>query len=422
MNTADRSIRLLDAALRRRFAFIELMPDTEPARRAQSSAALISALFLALLNDRIAKVEGREKQIGHSFLLDETGRPARGHRAVRRAVPARDRPAAPGVRVRGLPRARDVPRQGGRRRRRAADTARRARGRSGAVDALDSGVSSRRSRSGRRASMTRRVVRLREWESDRRESGREPVRPADRTLAEALSAARAGSGSRSSRTAIRFDASRVGRRRPVLERRGAESSRSWSARISAFFRCSSTRAASARSLASNRRGRSPSDRDGSLVDLLALLLAEGSIEIAKRGILQDYVTREESLTRVRGRLLPYEQAIRQFGQLKELECRFDELETDIVGEPAARGRARDREARCRRPRGPTADGSRPRRLLARSQTRLSRLRDTPELDYNRRNEHYRSAHVLARLFLRNLAVERPLFAWRRATRSRSCST
>lgn len=74
MNTADRSIRLLDAALRRRFAFIELMPETGLLSGA-TVGDLDLALFLETLNERIAKIEGREKQIGHSFLLDETGQP-----------------------------------------------------------------------------------------------------------------------------------------------------------------------------------------------------------------------------------------------------------------------------------------------------------------------------------------------------------
>jgi 5-methylcytosine-specific restriction protein B len=74
MNTADRSIRLLDAALRRRFAFIELMPDTGVVEGAMVGD-LDLGLFLAMLNDRIARTEGREKQIGHSFFLDESGQP-----------------------------------------------------------------------------------------------------------------------------------------------------------------------------------------------------------------------------------------------------------------------------------------------------------------------------------------------------------
>jgi 5-methylcytosine-specific restriction protein B len=74
MNTADRSIRLLDAALRRRFAFIELMPDVGPLGGA-TIGDLDLAVFLSTLNDRIAKTEGREKQIGHSFLLDSAGGP-----------------------------------------------------------------------------------------------------------------------------------------------------------------------------------------------------------------------------------------------------------------------------------------------------------------------------------------------------------
>ena len=69
MNTADKSIKLLDAALRRRFAFIELMPNIEVLRGAKVGTLALDD-FLEELNRRIAKVEGREKQIGHSFLLE----------------------------------------------------------------------------------------------------------------------------------------------------------------------------------------------------------------------------------------------------------------------------------------------------------------------------------------------------------------
>jgi len=69
MNTADRSIKLLDAALRRRFAFVELMPNIEVLRGAKVGTLALDD-FLEELNRRIAKMEGREKQIGHSFVLD----------------------------------------------------------------------------------------------------------------------------------------------------------------------------------------------------------------------------------------------------------------------------------------------------------------------------------------------------------------
>lgn len=69
MNTADRSIKLLDAALRRRFAFLELMPDVEILRGAKIGSLQLDD-FLEELNRRIARNEGREKQLGHSFLLE----------------------------------------------------------------------------------------------------------------------------------------------------------------------------------------------------------------------------------------------------------------------------------------------------------------------------------------------------------------
>ncbi|MBI4590254.1 MAG: EVE domain-containing protein [Candidatus Rokubacteria bacterium] len=69
MNTADRSIRLLDSALRRRFAFVELMPDLT-ALRGGKIRGLDLDDFLEELNRRIIRLQGREKQIGQAFLLD----------------------------------------------------------------------------------------------------------------------------------------------------------------------------------------------------------------------------------------------------------------------------------------------------------------------------------------------------------------
>jgi len=69
MNTADRSIKQLDAALRRRFAFLEMMPDLELLSAARVGNLALDE-FLEELNRRVARREGREKQIGHSYLLD----------------------------------------------------------------------------------------------------------------------------------------------------------------------------------------------------------------------------------------------------------------------------------------------------------------------------------------------------------------
>jgi 5-methylcytosine-specific restriction enzyme B len=78
MNTADRSIALLDAALRRRFAFIELMPETAPL-----AGALVDGLplgpWLEELNRRIVRHAGRDArclQVGHAYLLPD-GKPIR---------------------------------------------------------------------------------------------------------------------------------------------------------------------------------------------------------------------------------------------------------------------------------------------------------------------------------------------------------
>jgi 5-methylcytosine-specific restriction enzyme B len=70
MNTADRSIALVDAAMRRRFAFVELHPDDEPVkgllRRWLGKRDATRADLLDALN---ARIEDHDFKIGPSYLM-----------------------------------------------------------------------------------------------------------------------------------------------------------------------------------------------------------------------------------------------------------------------------------------------------------------------------------------------------------------
>lgn len=73
MNTADRSIALLDVALRRRFAFVELMPRPQLLRGIHvESAETVVPLepLLRSLNKSIRQYLDRDHQVGHSYLLE----------------------------------------------------------------------------------------------------------------------------------------------------------------------------------------------------------------------------------------------------------------------------------------------------------------------------------------------------------------
>ena len=69
MNTADRSIKLLDAALKRRFAFIEILPDPELLDVPVENTNLTLADIMNGLNAKLREFVGRDKQIGHAYFM-----------------------------------------------------------------------------------------------------------------------------------------------------------------------------------------------------------------------------------------------------------------------------------------------------------------------------------------------------------------
>lgn len=72
MNTADRSIALMDTALRRRFRFIEKMPQPEllaDVTIEQGGSAVNVGEILDTINRRIEFLFDREHTIGHAFFM-----------------------------------------------------------------------------------------------------------------------------------------------------------------------------------------------------------------------------------------------------------------------------------------------------------------------------------------------------------------
>ena len=81
MNTADRSLATMDTALRRRFDFIEMMPNAKKLKGCEVEGIQLDIL-LETLNQRIEVLYDREHTLGHAFfipvkdLIDAGNKPA----------------------------------------------------------------------------------------------------------------------------------------------------------------------------------------------------------------------------------------------------------------------------------------------------------------------------------------------------------
>jgi 5-methylcytosine-specific restriction enzyme B len=74
MNTADRSLAGLDVALRRRFEFVEVMPDPSVLAGVTVEGVPIDRL-LTIMNQRIEVLMGRDYMLGHAYFLDLKAEP-----------------------------------------------------------------------------------------------------------------------------------------------------------------------------------------------------------------------------------------------------------------------------------------------------------------------------------------------------------
>ena len=76
MNTADRSVEALDAALRRRFSFEEMPPKYDLDGLKYEIAGINAADILQTINQRIEKLLDKDHAIGHAYFLQKENTPS----------------------------------------------------------------------------------------------------------------------------------------------------------------------------------------------------------------------------------------------------------------------------------------------------------------------------------------------------------
>ncbi len=134
-------------------------------------------------------------------------------------------------------------------------------------------------------------------------------------------------------------------------------------------------------------------------DVLALALIEAARRAFGRGLLRGYLSEEDALHTVRGRIRFDEQIRRRYGIPLPIELRFDEFTEDILANRLVKAAV----ARLRHMTWRSSEARRGLGWIAATLENVSllefRRRNVPEVRFDRLNEHYRDVVGLARLIL-----------------------
>jgi 5-methylcytosine-specific restriction enzyme subunit McrC len=148
------------------------------------------------------------------------------------------------------------------------------------------------------------------------------------------------------------------------------------------------------------------DQSASLLDIIALLFCHQCERIVRNGLRHDYVTVEEDLPVLRGRLQVLEQVRRHRGQIDHLACEFDDHQQDILDNQVLRSAL---EA-CRSMVTNAKVRLRVNRMHSLFVSLCSPLpmhwRDAREdTSYHRMNEDYQTPHAFAWLLLGGAGID-----------------